>query len=144
MTCHAQATTSLILKSSFIQWMEMQLLSVVDDERIAWTKIIENILLVVDSQHIEQVTKGEWQTGLVRCLGELVKGSGKLLSCISKVVALSRSFQISGLCDLPRGVLLDCMTGRSPTVLSSQMLSGLSFDNFRVSRSLTQSKTIRW
>lgn len=49
----------------------MQIQVVNDDERVAWTKIVENILVVVDAQYIEQSTKGEWQMGLLRCLTKL-------------------------------------------------------------------------
>lgn len=56
----------------------MQLLTVIDDERVAWTKIIENILVVVDSRYIDQATKGEWQAGLSRCIEKLVSNAGKL------------------------------------------------------------------
>ena len=58
--------------------MEMQLQAITDDERVAWVKIIENILVVVDAQYIEQATKGEWQVGLVRCLTRLGDGGGEL------------------------------------------------------------------
>lgn len=69
----------------------MQLLSVENDERIAWMKIIENVSTVADSQHIEHATKGEWQIGLVRCLGKLIEGAGKMLYCISKAIVLNQS-----------------------------------------------------
>ena len=80
--------TSLILKSSLIQWMEVQLLSLKSDECVAWAKIVENILVVVDSEKIEKATRGQWKAGLLRCIGMLLRGSGMLLCCTS-------------LCDLP-------------------------------------------
>ncbi|KAH8115698.1 ribosome 60S biogenesis N-terminal-domain-containing protein [Phellopilus nigrolimitatus] len=93
LTSHSQATTSLVLKSSLIQWIEMQLLIVKTDESIAWAKIIENILVVVDSGKIEQATKGEWQTGLLRCLTKLLYDADILLL---RLIARSMSRLSSG------------------------------------------------
>lgn len=76
LTCNAPATTSLLLKSSLVQWMEIQLLSRKSDESIAWAKIVENILVVVDLDQTEHATKGEWQAGLLRCLTSLTVEAG--------------------------------------------------------------------
>ncbi|KAI5117575.1 hypothetical protein M0805_005637 [Coniferiporia weirii] len=73
LTCHTQATTSLVLKSSLLQWIEMQLLTVKNDENVAWARIIENVLVVVDTEKIEQATNGEWQAVLLRCLTSLLR-----------------------------------------------------------------------
>ncbi|KAJ3506576.1 hypothetical protein NLJ89_g6794 [Agrocybe chaxingu] len=74
-TCNAQATTSLLLKSALLPWIEMQLLysasssnTNANAEGLAWIKILENILVVVDSDKIEAATNGEWRTVICRCL----------------------------------------------------------------------------
>ncbi|TDL17669.1 hypothetical protein BD410DRAFT_754176 [Rickenella mellea] len=74
LTSNAHATSSLILKSALIQWMEMQLSTVLVDECTAWTKIIENILVYADAQKLERATAGEWRAGLSRSLGRLLHG----------------------------------------------------------------------
>jgi len=68
LTCNAQATTSLILKSSVLTWIEMQLKSVRDSEIIGWVKIMENIMTVVDPAKLEASTGGEWRSAICRCM----------------------------------------------------------------------------
>ncbi|CAA7269153.1 unnamed protein product [Cyclocybe aegerita] len=74
-TCNAQATTSLLLKSALLPWIEMQLLNSASSsntnanaEGLAWIKILENILVIVDSDKIEAATNGEWRIVICRCL----------------------------------------------------------------------------
>ncbi|KLO07343.1 hypothetical protein SCHPADRAFT_652933 [Schizopora paradoxa] len=75
LTCHKQSATSLVLKVSLIQWMEIQLLSFSSDEAVAWAKIIENISVVVDQEKLDQATRRTWRTGLLRCLNRLILGA---------------------------------------------------------------------
>ncbi|KAJ7044085.1 ribosome 60S biogenesis N-terminal-domain-containing protein [Mycena alexandri] len=73
LTCNAQATTSLILKSSLLHWIEMQVL-ISTTEAIAWIKILENILLILDAQKLESSTAGEWRFVICRCLSLILRG----------------------------------------------------------------------
>jgi len=72
LTCNTQATTSLILKSSLLTWIEMQLRSATSNEAIAWVKVLENIIIVVDPMKLEGFTRGGWRSALWRCLFLLV------------------------------------------------------------------------
>ncbi|KAI0751700.1 ribosome 60S biogenesis N-terminal-domain-containing protein [Daedaleopsis nitida] len=67
-TCNARATSSLILRHALLSWIEMQLPTMHGDESLAWARILENILAVVDASKIEAVTNGEWRTIAARCL----------------------------------------------------------------------------
>ncbi|KZT67038.1 hypothetical protein DAEQUDRAFT_694819 [Daedalea quercina L-15889] len=67
-TCNGRATTSLVLKSALLSWIEMQVRSMAQDEGLAWVKILANILSIVDPAKIEAVTSGEWRLVLSRCL----------------------------------------------------------------------------
>ncbi|KAJ7670238.1 ribosome 60S biogenesis N-terminal-domain-containing protein [Mycena rosella] len=78
LTCNAQATTSLVLKSSLLHWIEMQLL-VSTTEAIAWIRILENILLIVDAQKMESSTGGEWRFVICRCLSLILQGMTRSL-----------------------------------------------------------------
>ncbi|KAJ7109702.1 ribosome 60S biogenesis N-terminal-domain-containing protein [Mycena crocata] len=78
LTCNAQATTSLVLKSSLLHWIEMQLL-ISTTEAIAWIKILENILLIVDSERMESSTGGEWRFVICRCFSLILQGISKSL-----------------------------------------------------------------
>lgn len=72
LTCNAQATTSLVLKSSLLTWIEMQLLTPQENEGVAWIKIVENVLTTVDSAKLESSTNGEWRSVICRCLSLLL------------------------------------------------------------------------
>lgn len=67
--------------------MEAQLISVKIDEKVAWVKIIENILVVANPSQLDRGTKGEWQRSLLRCLTSLLHEAG---SHCSRVKPLSR------------------------------------------------------
>ncbi|KAI0637561.1 ribosome 60S biogenesis N-terminal-domain-containing protein [Trametes polyzona] len=67
-TCNARATTSLVLRHALLSWIEMQLQSMRADEAIAWARILENILAVVNPDKIETATDGEWRAIASRCV----------------------------------------------------------------------------
>ena len=67
LTCTAQATNSLVLKFALLSWNEVQLLHSTA-ESVAWIRILENILIVVDSNS----TNGEWRSAIGRCLEYLL------------------------------------------------------------------------
>lgn len=46
------------------------------DESIAWAKIIENMLVIVDSEKVEKATGGEWKSAILRCLKYLLQDCG--------------------------------------------------------------------
>jgi len=73
LTCNAQATTSLILKSALLPWIEMQILN--PGTRALgreWISILENILVIVNAPKIETSTNGEWRVIICRCLKYLL------------------------------------------------------------------------
>ncbi|KAI1792498.1 ribosome 60S biogenesis N-terminal-domain-containing protein [Ganoderma leucocontextum] len=67
-TCNARATISLILRHALLTWIEMQLETLRSEEAIAWVRILENILAVVNPKKMEDATNGEWRIVLSRCL----------------------------------------------------------------------------
>lgn len=82
LTCNSQATTSLILKSSLLSWIEMQLEFICTDEVIIWVKVLDNIVLAVDPVKLEVSTNGEWRSTLCRCLTLLVPHDQSGTSCL--------------------------------------------------------------
>ncbi|CDO76370.1 hypothetical protein BN946_scf185011.g34 [Trametes cinnabarina] len=67
-TCNARATTSLILRHALLPWIEMQVQTVRAEEAVAWARILENILAVVNPTKLEIATDGEWRTSIGRCV----------------------------------------------------------------------------
>jgi nucleolar pre-ribosomal-associated protein 1 len=71
-TCNSQAVTSLVLKSGLLQWIEMQLLNASGEEGVAWVRILQNIIMVVDHVKLESSTNGDWRAVFCRCLSLLL------------------------------------------------------------------------
>ncbi|KAL0578525.1 hypothetical protein V5O48_003468 [Marasmius crinis-equi] len=86
LTCIPQATTSLLLKSSLLSWIEIQLLDSGSSssaklrqeqeqqkhDHIAWIKILENLLVSANQGKMESITEGEWRTSIGRCLSRVL------------------------------------------------------------------------
>ncbi|KAG2124689.1 ribosome 60S biogenesis N-terminal-domain-containing protein [Suillus clintonianus] len=69
LTCNAQATTSLVLKSSLLSWIEIQVqLPQSPEDTLAWLKILENILITANTAKLQRATNGQWRDALCRCL----------------------------------------------------------------------------
>lgn len=84
-TLIAGSTTTLIVRSSFLTWMESQIQSCVKpegrgDERSHWAQIIHNIVHSVPTDKIEKLTRGQWQFEINRCIRSLVSQNRTLLS----------------------------------------------------------------
>lgn len=72
-TCNAQATTSLVLKSALLSWIEMQVTNCRNLEAVAWVRILENIMVIVDPSKVESATGGAWREAILRCLLTLLE-----------------------------------------------------------------------
>ena len=72
LTCTTQATTSLVLKSALLSRIGVQLLHSTAGS-VAWIRILEKILTMVDWNKIESSTNGEWRSAISRCLEVLVR-----------------------------------------------------------------------
>ncbi|KAF9460940.1 ribosome 60S biogenesis N-terminal-domain-containing protein [Collybia nuda] len=72
LTCNAQATTSLILKSGLLTWIEMQLIISRERETVEWIKILDNIMTIGNSEKFESATNGDWRDVIGRCLDMLL------------------------------------------------------------------------
>jgi len=94
LTCNAQATTSLILKSSLLSWIEMQVqLPQNTEDSLAWLKILENIIVTANTSKLERATNGQWRDTLCRCLSLVLqkcRGTGITSIVILKAYSLFR------------------------------------------------------
>ncbi|KAI0368460.1 hypothetical protein BV20DRAFT_969281 [Pilatotrama ljubarskyi] len=85
-TCNARATTSLILRHALLSWVEMQLQTMRSEEAIAWARILENILAVVNPSKVETATDGEWRAIASRCVLLILHHSACSLSVFLALV----------------------------------------------------------
>ena len=72
---------SLVMRHALLAWIEMQLESVRGEEAIAWVRILENILSVLNASKVEAATGGEWREILGRCLRTIIHHSSRFHSC---------------------------------------------------------------
>ncbi|KAG9088387.1 hypothetical protein FS749_002209 [Ceratobasidium sp. UAMH 11750] len=70
------AATSLLLNSSILSWVYMQLGSVLTGEPLAYLKIIENLTIVVDHDQIEKATAGHWRDTAAQIVYKIVQAHG--------------------------------------------------------------------
>ncbi|KAI0640548.1 ribosome 60S biogenesis N-terminal-domain-containing protein [Trametes meyenii] len=92
-TCNARATTSLVLRHALLSWIEMQLPTMRSEEAIAWARILENVLAVVNPSKIESATDGEWRAIASRCLRKMLHhsacSSGVFLALVPVILRLT-------------------------------------------------------
>lgn len=76
LTCNPQACTSLVLKSSLLSWIEMQVVDSPGKESMAWLRILENVLVVADTSKLTRATGDQWCSTVCRCLSSLLRNKG--------------------------------------------------------------------
>ncbi|KAH6873670.1 hypothetical protein BKA70DRAFT_1450134 [Coprinopsis sp. MPI-PUGE-AT-0042] len=86
-TRHQRPCSGLILKSGLLSWMEMQLQSETttkgSNDSVAWIKVIENVLLVLDVDKLEGTSlQSEWQASLWRCIALLLRKSASAIQVL--------------------------------------------------------------
>ena len=78
LTCNPQACTSLVLKSSLLSWIEMQMRDNLGKESMAWLRILENVLVVTDTSKLSRATGDQWCSTICRCLCSLLRSKGAI------------------------------------------------------------------
>lgn len=94
LTCNAQACNSLILKSSLLSWIEIQVTCGHHGETMAWLRILENITVIADSSKLQRAMSTEWFAVICRSLSHIVQKSedpdaGALCQIAAVVLRLS-------------------------------------------------------
>ena len=83
LTCNPQACTSLVLKSSLLSWIEMQVGDSPGKESMAWLRILENVLVVADTSKLSRATGDQWCSTVCRCLSSLLRNKGTIYPYIA-------------------------------------------------------------
>ncbi|KAG8735771.1 hypothetical protein FRC10_010167, partial [Ceratobasidium sp. 414] len=73
-SANKHAATSLLLNSSILSWVYMQLGSILTGEPLAYLKIIENLSIVVDHDQIEKATAGHWRDTIAQIVCKIIQG----------------------------------------------------------------------
>ncbi|KAG6375258.1 ribosome 60S biogenesis N-terminal-domain-containing protein [Boletus reticuloceps] len=73
LTCNPQACTSLVLKSSLLSWIEMQVGDNPGKESMAWLRVLENVLVVADISNLTRATGDQWCSTICRCVSVLLR-----------------------------------------------------------------------
>ncbi|KAG9079747.1 hypothetical protein FRC06_007516, partial [Ceratobasidium sp. 370] len=105
-SANKHAATSLMLNSSILSWIYMQLGSVVTGEPLAYLKVIENMAIVVDHEQIEKATDGHWRDTVAQIVCKIIQshviGSDSGLVCLGSRILLRVTM---GLGNAPRSFI---------------------------------------
>lgn len=85
LTYNLQACTSLVLKSSLLSWIEMQVGDSPAQESMAWFRILENVLVVADTSKLSHATGDQWCSTVCRCLSSLLRNKGTIYLPLTSV-----------------------------------------------------------
>ncbi|THH28288.1 hypothetical protein EUX98_g5899 [Antrodiella citrinella] len=100
--------TQLVLKSSLLAWLEVQLEDLKLGEELAWLKVIENLIVLSDTGKLDAATNGEWKMTLGRCVLAILKQAATTIDI------LYRALQV-----LLRLTLLHPTNPQLPTLIST-------------------------
>ncbi|KZO94573.1 hypothetical protein CALVIDRAFT_528779 [Calocera viscosa TUFC12733] len=90
LTRNQYATHALVLRSSLLAWINIQLLTVKPSEALAWLRVLENIVMVVDFQKLEKDTYSTWRSDVAGCLWKLLGAAEAELSTLHVLQLSSR------------------------------------------------------
>ncbi|KZT38705.1 hypothetical protein SISSUDRAFT_1061745 [Sistotremastrum suecicum HHB10207 ss-3] len=92
-TSNASAATTLVLRSSFLVWIEMQMETISPGEELLWAQVFENISYSARGSILQRSTHEQWQFEINRCLRLLLRGQASIdiLSRVANILlALSQ------------------------------------------------------
>ena len=116
-------TTSLILKSGLLSWIEMALLAPRENEGLLWLRILENIVDIVDPVKLESATGGEWRAAIGRCITLLHGDTG---TYVASLAATQTNFLIASTS------LISLLRLKSRIVMKLGLLPGPTISTFNV------------
>ncbi|PVF98591.1 Dor1-domain-containing protein, partial [Serendipita vermifera] len=124
LAANQRAATTLITRNSLLSWIEIQIRHRYTwpiDQIVIWLEIIEALLISMDWERVEKVTRGTWRADLLRCTHHLLYGLGTILDTV-----------------LPEGVVAPLLIGAK--IL--QRISSLTWRTLSIFDSLHQSSKI--
>ncbi|KAH0839437.1 ribosome 60S biogenesis N-terminal-domain-containing protein [Lanmaoa asiatica] len=89
LTCNPQACASLVLKSSLLSWIEMQIGDSPGKESIAWLRILENVLVVADISKLSRAMGDQWRSIMCRCLSSLLRNKDREMAILRQGATLA-------------------------------------------------------
>ncbi|KAF5363710.1 hypothetical protein D9756_001121 [Leucocoprinus leucothites] len=98
LTCNRGALMSMIFQSSFLTWLQMQILQRKDDQNLKWARILANIVLTADHSKLDSVLTESWRDSIYRCVSALLNGShpdATLPVVVTAIFKLSQSSDAS-------------------------------------------------
>ncbi|KAJ1305979.1 hypothetical protein OPQ81_010694 [Rhizoctonia solani] len=66
------AVTSLVLSSSIISWIYMQLDHTLPGEALVYLKFLDNMAIIIDHEQVEKATSGHWRDGVAEVVGKII------------------------------------------------------------------------
>ncbi|CAE6428618.1 unnamed protein product [Rhizoctonia solani] len=89
-SANKHAATSLVLSSSIIPWIHMQLDHTLYGEALVYLKVLDNMAIVLDHEQIEKATTGHWRDGIAEVTSKVIAGRepDSSLVCLASRVLL--------------------------------------------------------
>ncbi|CAE6418313.1 unnamed protein product [Rhizoctonia solani] len=116
-SANKHAATSLVLSSSIISWIHMQLDHTLPGEALIYLKVLDNMAIVLDHEQVEKATSGHWRDGIAEVVVKVLpcREPDSSLVCLASRVLLRlatnldnvpRSFirAIKGIMDVMPGI----------------------------------------
>ncbi|KZT52357.1 hypothetical protein CALCODRAFT_92465 [Calocera cornea HHB12733] len=76
LTQNQYATHALVLRSSLLAWLNVQLLTIKPHETLFWLRVLENIVMVVDHEKLEHDTYKTWRSDVSACISKVLGATG--------------------------------------------------------------------
>lgn len=77
MANHRRSAMALVLRTSVISWIELQMGDLQTLEVGAWLRILSNLVINVEQSKCDKATLGAWRDSVTSCLMKLSEAPGK-------------------------------------------------------------------
>ncbi|KAG8724075.1 hypothetical protein FRC11_002213, partial [Ceratobasidium sp. 423] len=136
-SANKHAATSLVLSSSIISWIHMQLDHTLSGEALVYLKVLDNMAIVLDHEQVEKATAGHWRDTIAEVVSKIVacRASRVLLRLAANLKSISKSFARA------MKVLIDALPALESfpvRILVDHVQTDASADPLHTSRNLLQ------
>ncbi|CAE6491117.1 unnamed protein product [Rhizoctonia solani] len=71
-SANKHAATSLVLSSSIISWIHMQLDHMLPGEALVYLKVLDNMAIVLDHEQVEKAMAGHWRDNIAEVISKII------------------------------------------------------------------------
>lgn len=75
----------LVIRSSLLSWIELQLQDLRPDEFESWLQVLANVAVNIDHAKCDIATTSSWRRSMLACVDVMLRSTGKLSRSASPV-----------------------------------------------------------